>query len=247
MGVYEKFASVYDLCMSGVPYDKWVKQIEKIWKTYDFKPVTVLELGCGTGNMAYRFAGRAYDMTAVDFSEHMLSVAAEKNPSLHEKILFIRQDIRDLDLYGTVDAMFSVFDCMNYMTREEDLTKIFLSARNYLNPGGIFIFDMNAEKKYARISDEGPMSGVFEDVSFIWENSYDKKGKINECAAHFFIREDADIYKKYTEYHYQKAYEIKKIAGLIVESGLTVINILDAATMKKYTSDSERVYIVVKK
>jgi len=248
MDIYERFAPLYDQCVSDVPYDKWVSQIEGIWRKNHINPELVLELGCGTGNMTYRFAKRSYDMTAIDASAGMLAEASVKFPELRGKILFLKQDMREFELYGTVDAIFSVFDCVNYILDRDGLLKLFKGVSNYLNPGGVFIFDVNAEKKYVRISREGPLSRVYENFSYIWENDFDNRLKINECAANFFIlNNDVALYEKITEYHYQKAHGHEEIINAALASGLAPADALDADTMKRFGAGSERIYYVLKK
>ena len=248
MGIYENFAPLYDRCMKDIPYGKWVSQIEKIWSAHRLKPGLVLELGCGTGNMAYKFAERGYDMIAIDSSVNMLSEAFGKTSEYRDRILFLQQDMQELELYGTVDAVFSVFDCMNYIPGNNGLLKVFKNVSNYLNPGGLFVFDMNTENKYIRLSDENPLSRVFPDFSYIWENTYDGTKKTNKCEAVFFISANKKgLYKKVTELHYQRVHGNAEIESAANDAGLGILAALDADTMKTPRAGSERLYYVLKK
>jgi len=233
--------------MKDVPYDRWAAQIDKLIKKYVPAPELVLELGCGTGNLTYRLAARGYDMIALDNSCGMLSEAADKQSEYKEKILFLQQDMRGFELYGTVDAVVSAFDSVNYITDDDDLRAVFKNVCNYLNPGGAFIFDVATEKKFINHDGDGFQYYVSEEFSYIWENAYDKKKKINECATHFFIREDGGLYKKITEYHYQRMYERHEIESAAAGSGLTLVSSFDADTMKKPDGSSGRVYYIFKK
>ncbi|MCL1941621.1 MAG: class I SAM-dependent methyltransferase [Synergistaceae bacterium] len=248
MEIYERFAEVYDACMQDAPYGLWAEQIEAIWNKHSFKPELVLELGCGTGNMTYRFAERGFDMIAVDISDAMLSVAAGKFPRLKGRIQFIRQDMRELELYGTADAAYSVFDCVNYVTEDGGLLKVFMSVYNYLNPGGLFVFDANTEKKYARFAADGPRCFDSDKFSYIWDNAYNEDTKINECEAVFFIRDEkTGTYEKFTEYHYQRAYSRGEIKKTALAAGFEFTGSLDASTMKYAGGKSERIYYILKK
>jgi len=244
--IYETFAPYYDLCTADVPYGEWAAQIETIWNKHGFKPKLVLELGCGTGGMTYRLAARGYDMIASDISAGMLSVAADKFSEHRDKILFLQQDMREFELYGTVDAAVSVFDCMNYILEADDIKKVFVNVKTFLNPGGLFVFDANTGEKYARISSEGASCRVFENFSYIWENDYDAARKLNECAAVFFILKKEGLYKKITERHFQRAYGPREIKNAADAAGLYFLEALDADTFEEPDGRSERVYYVLR-
>ena len=143
MEAYTSFARVYDTFMDNVPYKEWADYLGKILKEYGIDDGLVLDLGCGTGSMTEMLASSGYDMIGVDNSEEMLGEAMEKRAESGHEILYLEQDMREFELYGTVRAIVSVCDCMNYITEEDDLFTVFKLVNNYLDPDGIFIFDMN--------------------------------------------------------------------------------------------------------
>jgi len=203
-------------------------------------------MGCGTGGVTYRLAKRGYDMIGLDISGDMLSVAESKRTD--ENILFLKQDMRAFELYGTVDAVVCVYDCMNYVFKLSDLKKIFENVYNYLNTGGLFLFDLNTPVKYRRIAGENPMSRVAEDFSYIWESEYDESNKTNECAATFFVMDkESGLYRRFTELHRQKAYDDKQILRAAEPSGLRCVKVFNADTMGRPGAESERLYYVLKK
>ena len=155
MEAYQDFAQVYDLFMKDVPYDKWVEYIEAIWKKFNCEPKLMAELGCGTGTMTTLFAKKGIEMIGIDSSEAMLSMAQEKAIHQNVDILYLLQDMREFELYGTVDCIISVCDSMNYILDEKDILKTFKWVNNYLNPKGLFIFDLNTEYKYKVSETEG--------------------------------------------------------------------------------------------
>ena len=151
MEAYTNFAEVYDTFMDNVPYDEWADYIERMLKEYQISDGLVLELGCGTGSMTELLSAKGYDMIGVDNSEDMLEIAMEKRLNSGHDILYLLQDMREFELYGTVRAVLSVCDSVNYVTDEEELQEVFCLVNNYLDPQGIFIFDFNTEYKYWEI------------------------------------------------------------------------------------------------
>ena len=187
MGSYESFARVYDLFMDNIPYDEWCSYLIELLKEYGIEDGLVLELGCGTGNVTERLFNAGYDMIGVDNSMDMLEIAMEKKEENKKDILYLLQDMREFELYGTVRAVVSICDSMNYITEEEDLLEVFRLVNNYLDPGGIFLFDMNTKYKYAEILGDNTIAENREDASFIWDNYYDEEEQINEYDLALFI------------------------------------------------------------
>lgn len=135
-------------------------------------------------------------MTGVDNSADMLEIALEKKEQSGKDILYLQQDMREFELYGTVRAIVSVCDSMNYITDEADLLEVFRLVNNYLDPGGVFIFDLNTLFKYEQLG-ESVIAENREESSFIWENWYDPADQVNEYDLTLFIRNDEGLYEKY--------------------------------------------------
>ena len=155
--------------------------------------------------------------------------------------------MREFELYGTVKAVVSICDSVNYITEEEELLEVFRLVNNYLDPKGIFIFDFNTEYKYREILGDSTIAENREECSFIWENYYYEEERINEYELSLFIREeDSDLYRKYEETHFQKAYDLPVIQRLIEESGLEYIAAYDAFSHNAPTEESERIYIIAR-
>ena len=147
MEAYSKFAQVYDLFMDNIDYEGWADYVTARLKEYGITDGLVLELGCGTGTMTGLLADRGYDMIGVDNSEEMLAEAMEKRVESGQDILYLLQDMQEFELYGTVRAVVSVCDSLNYITEREELLQVFRLVNNYLDPEGIFLFDMNTVHK----------------------------------------------------------------------------------------------------
>lgn len=245
MEAYTGFAEVYDLFMDNIPYEEWGEYLKGLLREYGVEEGLVLDLGCGTGTMTEILAEAGYDMIGIDRSEEMLEEAMEKRIRSGHEILYLCQDMREFELYGTVRAIISVCDSMNYVLREEELLGILTSAaRNYLDYGGLFIFDLNTEYKYRELLGEQTIAENREEGSFIWENYYDEETGLNEYGLTLFIKEEGDLYRKYEEEHYQRAYSLDTIKELVERSGLRLLHIYDAFTHEPTSETSERVYVI---
>lgn len=287
MQAYTGFAQVYDIFMDNVPYDEWTNYLVGLLKEYGLHSGLVLELGCGTGSITRRLAAKGFDMIGIDISEEMLEIAREieynrdfdcsedfiEANELQERssILYLQQDMREFELYGTVSAVVSICDSMNYITSEEDLLKVLQLVNNYLDGGGIFIFDMNTVHKYKDILGDNTIAENREDCSFIWDNYYYEDKMINEYDVTIFVKVDEEVedeleadeketlkgyeknrdssvslYEKYEELHYQKAYTIDTVIRLIEKAGMEFVTVYDAFTHNPPDEKSERVYFVAR-
>lgn len=247
MEAYSSFAQVYDLFMDNVPYEEWSSYLMELLREYGTEDGLVLELGCGTGKMTRLLSAAGYDMIGVDNSEDMLEIAREKQfEEADGKILYLLQDMREFELYGTVRAVVSICDSMNYILDEEDLLQVFKLVNNYLDPQGIFIFDLNTLYKYRELLGETTISENREEGSFIWDNYFDEEEQINEYDLTLFIREENDLYRKYEETHYQRAYELETVKKLLEQAGMEFVAAYDAFSKEAVKEDSERIYVIAK-
>lgn len=171
---------------------------------------------------------------------------AEPDEADERQILYLLQDMREFELYGTVRAVISICDSMNYITDEEDLRTVFRLVNNYLDPKGIFVFDLNTCYKYRELLGETTISENREEGSFIWDNYFDEESGINEYDLTLFIREEGNLYRKYEETHYQKAYELETIKRLLREAGMEFVAAYDAFTREPVKKDSERIYVIAR-
>ena len=196
--------------------------------------------------MTEQLASMGYDMIGVDNSEDMLELAMEKRLKTGHDILYLLQDMQSFELYGTVKAVVSVCDSVNYVTDEAELKEVFRLVNNYLDPRGIFIFDFNTEYKYREILGDRVIAEERDECSFIWDNYYNEQDKINEYELTLFVqsKEDPELYRKYQEVHYQRAYTLEKIKTLIEKAGLRYIAAYDAYTKKAPMYTSGRICVI---
>ena len=136
---------------------------------------------------------------------------------------------------------------MNYITEDEDLLEVFKLVNNYLDPEGVFIFDLNTVYKYEKILGEQTIAENREDASFIWDNYYDEEEQINEYDLALFIPEGKDgLYRKYEEVHYQRAYELELVKELLEKAGMEFVAAYDAFTKNPVNEKSERIYVIAR-
>ena len=206
----------------------------------------VLDLGCGTGTITELLYEKGYDMIGVDSSEEMLQIAMDKKFETQSDILYLCQDMRELDLYSTVGTVVSVCDSLNYLLMDEDVLETFRLVNNYLFPGGIFIFDFNTIYKYEEVIGDTTIAENREDCSFIWENFYSCEDHINEYDVTVFERQEDDLYRKFTETHYQRGYSLNEMKAFLEKAGLTFVTAMDEKTHEAPTETSERIYVIAR-
>lgn len=246
MEAYTSFAQVYDTFMDNIPYEEWGEYLTGLMEEYGVKDGLVLELGCGTGSMTEILAAKGYDMIGADNSEEMLEIAMEKRDESGHDILYLLQDMREFELYGTVSAVVSVCDSVNYITKEEELEEVFRLVNNYLDPKGIFIFDFNTKYKYQTVLGDRTIAEKRDECSFIWDNYYYEDEEINEYELTLFIQEKGDLYRKFEEVHLQRAYTLEQMIRLVKKSGLEFVTAYDAFTREQPTDTSERIYMIAR-
>lgn len=250
MDTYTGFASVYDMFMENIPYDTVAAYLCRRLEQYGITSGLLLELGCGTGEMTMRMAAAGYDMIGVDASEDMLAEAREKQTldARAASILYLLQDMREFELYGTVAAVYAVTDSMNYITEQADFVQVLRLVNNYLDPGGIFIFDMKTRYFFEEILAERTFAEQREDAALIWENTFDEARAVNEYAVTIYKREEeSGRYRREEEFHYQRAYCLAEIRRMLAEAGMQFVQAFAAYTEEPpRESECERIFIVAR-
>ena len=245
MEAYTDFALVYDTLMDNTPYERWCDLITGILKRYGIENELVLDLGCGTGTLTELLAKEGYDMIGVDYSEEMLGRAMEKREQSGLSILYLLQDMREFELYGTVKAVVSVCDSLNYLLEEDDIIETFRLVNNYLDPKGLFIFDFNTVHKYCDVIGDATIAENRDDCSFIWENYYNEEERINEYDVTFFVKE-GELFRRFEETHYQRGYLPEEMQIYLEKAGLEFISMQDADTFMEVTDTTERIYMLAR-
>ncbi len=253
MEAYTAFALVYDRFMEEIPYEEWKNYLLELLMEHKVKGGTVLDLGCGTGTITELLAEQGFRMIGVDISEDMLSIATDKKEKSGHDILYLMQDMRELELHGGVKAVISICDSMNYILENEELEEVFRRVNRYLDSDGVFIFDFKTDYFYREILGNQTMADSQEDCSYIWENYYYEEERINEYELSIFIEDkelskaQGSVYRKFKETHFQKGYFLEEIQKIVKDSGLKFIAAYEAFSKKKPQNNSERIYIIAGK
>jgi len=246
MSAYTGFAEFYDLFMDNIEYDSWSSYIIELLKEYGIEDGIVLDMGCGTGNVTEYLSDAGYDMIGIDNSYEMLSVAMEKREAGNRAgILYLCQDMREFELYGTVKAVVSVCDSMNYILEYDELVDVFKLVNNYLDQKGIFIFDLKTEAYYRKLGD-ATIAENREEGSFIWENSYYEDERINEYLLTIYARREDDMYERMEEFQQQRAYDTDEIRAALEESGMELVCMYNAFTRDAVTKEADRIYVIAR-
>lgn len=247
MEAYTDFAKVYDLFMDETPYEQWCDFLQEKLQKHGIHDGLLLDLGCGTGTLTELLARKGYDMIGVDYSAEMLEAALEKREESGSDILYLNQDMREFELYGTVKAVVCVCDSLNYLLEEDDIEETFRLVNNYLDPEGLFIFDFNTVYKYETVIGDTVIAENREESSFIWENFYEEESQINEYDLTIFVKEGEDgLFRKFTETHLQRGYTLLQMKALLEKAGLIFVEALDADTRGEVREESERIYVIAK-
>ncbi len=245
--IYDLVAEFYDKINADLDYEKWADFIECIIrKNCSSKPELVLDLGCGTGKMTIELARRGYDMTGIDYSPEMLDIARDSSEKNGFNILWLNQDMREFELYGTVDVTVSCLDCINHITAPSDLDKVFSLVHNYLIPEGLFIFDINGKYKFEKVYSD--RSYVMEEDGgvCIWQNFYNEKSKLCDFYITLFKEECSGNYVRYDETQRERMYPLETIKKKLKKSGFEFIGAYSDFEFTPGNDDSERIYIVAR-
>lgn len=244
MDAYTGFASVYDRFMEDVPYEHWRDVILHELKAASVSDGLLLDLGCGTGTLTRMLASEGYDMIGVDRSQEMLTEAREKTADAD--ILYLCQDMRAFELYGTVRAVISTCDTMNYLLTPEDFIQTVRLVNNYLDPGGLFIFDLNTLYKFRELMGNTTIAESGEEASFIWDNFFDEETGRNEYDLTLFLKQENGLFERQVEVHEEQGYALEDVKGFLETGGMEFVRVFDADTGGEPEDTSEKVFFIAR-
>lgn len=253
MPAYDSIASVYDNINSEIDYVSWADFIEECFKKHlEKKPELVFDLACGTGSMTLELATRGYDMIGADLSEDMLTEAMDKAYDKGiEGVLFLKQDMREFELYGTVGAITCCLDSLNYLTEDGDLEKCFRCAHNYLDPNGLFIFDVNTPYKFENVY--GDQHYIFENKNSYgenvycgWQNDFDRDTGLCSFYLSVFTEEEDGRFSRADEIQTERCYSREQLTENLEKCGFELIGFYGDYAFSEPPKDCERWYVVAR-
>lgn len=244
--MYNDFAQVYDT-LQDADYNKFVDYYEEIFRRLEKKPELVLDLACGTGNITLPMAERGYDMIGLDMSVEMLNIARDKAYEATREILFLCQDMCEMELFGTVDAIVCALDGINYITDYDDLKQLFSLVNNFLNPGGVFIFDINSVHKLKNILGNNTFVNDEQGIFYVWQSEFCDETGICDFDLTFFCESENGDYIRFDEFQQERAYTIAEIKAAVQSADLDVTGVYKPFEFATATDDNERIFFVVSK
>ncbi len=244
MNAYTSLAGFYDVLTRDVPYAAIADYYETIFKKTGVKVGTILDMACGTGTLTCMLAERGFDMIGVDASADMLAVAVEKSLDRADRPLLLQQPLELLDLYGTVDAAVCALDGINYI-KPDRLSEVFRRVRLFLEPGGVFVFDINAPLKLKSLDGEMFLDET-EDVFCVWRASFDEKKNACHYGMDIFARE-GKRWARSREEHTEYVYEPQVLEKMLLESGFESVRINGDMTFEAPSENEQRIFITALK
>lgn len=244
--MYNDFAEVYDK-LQDADYNRFADFYEAIFKRLGISPELVLDLACGTGNITLPMAQRGYDMIGLDMSVEMLNIARDKAYEDNREILFLCQDMCEMELFGTVDAIVCALDGVNYITDYDDLKQLFRLVQNYLNPGGVFIFDINSVHKLKNILGNNTFVNDEQGIFYVWQSEFSEETQVCDFDLTFFQEMDDGSFERFDEFQQERAYTIDEICSAAEQANLDVSGVYKPFEFSTATDNDERVFFVVSK
>lgn len=246
MSDYCDFAYVYDRLMNDVDYKARTEYLLGLFKKYGKTPTLLLDLACGTGGFSNQMSLKGIEVIGVDISEDMLGVARENSYSLGTDVLYLCQDACELDLFGTIDGAICCMDSLNHITDIKKLDKAIENVSLFLEKDCLFIFDVNTPYKHKNILADNTFIIEEENIFCAWQNEYIEKDSLTNIKLDFFVEQD-EVYERYSEEFFEKAYELNEIEEIVKKHHFDIIGIFDDMSENPLKSDSERAIFVLKK
>lgn len=243
MSRYFSLAPYYDSLMAELDYGAWADYYQEIFERRGLAPKLVLDLACGTGTLTHILARRGYEMIGVDASVEMLMVAQSK-ACAGTRPLFLHQRMEMLDLYGTVQAALCSLDGINYLPRNL-LEAAFSRVHLFLEPGGLFVFDINTVEKFKRLDGEAFVSEA-EDIFCVWRCAYDAQERQNQFGMDIFSKSDA-LWRRTQEEHIEYAYTRQEMETALKQAGFRAVSCFGELSFDAPAEKEERVFFVAER
>ena len=245
MNAYHELARSYDRLTNDVDYAAVVDFYREILKKEGCRPRTAVDLACGTGSVSLLLAKAGLQVIGVDCSEEMLTVAQQKCADLEKMPVFSCQRLEKLRLPKAVDLAVCALDSLDYITDPAQCARAIKRVYKILNPGGIFIFDVNTPEKL-RAMDGQVFLDEDEDVYCVWRGSFDEQTNICSYGMDLFQREGS-AWRRSFEEHQEYAYSQPQLAEFLKEAGFTHIRVYGDRRFSSPEKGEQRIYFSARK
>ena len=245
MDAYHALAASYDRLTNDVDYEATVEFYMQILSREGLKPRTCVDLACGTGSVTEILARKGYDVVGVDLSEEMLTEAFQKVQDMECPPRFVCQNLRDLYLPRGVDMAVCALDSLDYITNPEDCAEAIRRTYKVLNPGGIFIFDVNTPEKL-RAMDGQVFLDEDDDVYCVWRGEFDEETNICSYGMDLFQR-NGDVWYRSFEEHCEYAYSEAQLRSYLKAAGFTHIEVYADRKFEAPRVGEQRIYFKARK
>lgn len=239
MPSYFSFARFYDSLMEDARYEDRCAYILELAKRHNHEMGITLDLACGTGTLTRLLAQNGVDVFGIDASTEMLSEAMQKSSEQGLDILYLRQKMQKLDLYGTINTCICTLDSINHMTSIDDVAKTLDRIGLFMDNGGLFVFDMNTVYKHRKILADNTFVYENDRVFCVWQNSLGDNNVVN-IDLDFFEEEDGAYYRS-SESFSERAYSDEQIQKMLSAAGFEVEGVYGDLSFEKPQDDEQRV------
>lgn len=238
---YSAFAAFYDRLTTDVGYAQRADYLLSLFARHGReKPALLLDLACGSGSLSLELAARGVDVIGVDASEDMLAAAMDKAVQAGRSLLFLEQDMRQLDLYGTVEGAVCVLDSLNHLTATADLAEVFRRLGLFIEPGGLLLFDANTPYKHREVLGDNAFVYEQEDFLCVWRNRFIPRTCEVEMLLDFFVEEGDGTYSRLTDAVRERAYTLPTWKRLLQEAGFETVGVYEDMTYQPPGLSCER-------
>ncbi len=242
MSGYNVFARYYDELTANIDYRKRAEYFNAIVKKFKTTENNILlDLACGTGSISEEMAKLGYDVIGVDNSQEMLGIAIEKKFSSGLNIQYLCQDMRNIDMFGTIDITVCALDSINHLSCIDDVRKVFEKVSLFSEYNGLFIFDVNTLYKHRKILADNTFTYETDNVYCIWENSLNKDTDEVRMNLEFFELEENGLYSRSSDCFSEKAYSEETIEKLLAETNFEIIGKYGDDTFESPSETSQRI------
>ena len=241
MSGYRDFAAFYDALTEDVDYAAWADYLLAAAARHGGGTGQVLDLACGSGSLALELAARGCDVIGVDGSADMLAIAREKAAAAGADILFLCQDMQQLDLYGAVDTAFCLLDSLSHIRSTRELAEIFRRLGLFIAPEGLLLFDVNTPYKHREILGENTFVYEKEEFLCLWRNRFNRERCETAMWLDFFLAdEDGETYRRYTDEVHERAYAMATWKRLLQEAGFVPLAVYGERCFAPPAEDAQR-------